>query len=71
MTSPVDSERVMIASVELILICRACAAVPPALSVTLMMKLYIPAVLDMPEIAPVAELSDRPGGRYPVDVDQV
>ena len=50
---------------------RAFVAVPPTLSVTLMVKLYVPAVLGLPEIVPVDELSDIPGGRKPTDTDQV
>ena len=61
----------VIASAALIVIDRACVAVPPALSVTPTVKLYMPAVVGVPEIAPFDELSDRPAGREPTGVDQV
>jgi hypothetical protein len=60
-----------IVGAALMVIDRACVAVPPIVSVTLMVKLYVPAVYDLPEIAPVDELSDKPVGREPVDTDQV
>ena len=71
MTLPVASEMAAIAGAALIVMFRARVAVPPALSVTFTVKLYVPAVYDLPEIAPVDELSDKPVGREPVDTDQV
>ena len=34
-------------------------------------KLDVPAVVGVPEITPVAALSDSPAGSEPVDIDQV
>ena len=61
----------VMAGAVLILIDRAFVVVPPAGSVTFTVKPYVPAVVGVPEIAPVDELSDRPGGREPSDTDQV
>ena len=60
MILPVDSEMAAITGAEVIVIVRAFVTVPPALSVTFTVKLYAPAVLGVPEIAPVDELSDSP-----------
>ena len=48
------------------------AFVPVALtvSVALAVKLDVPAVVGVPVIAPVDELSDRPAGRVPDEMDQ-
>ena len=50
---------------------RTCIAVPPASSVTMMVRLNVPAAVGVPEIAPVDKLSDRPGGREPANTDRV
>ena len=61
----------VITGAALIRIDRDFVAVAPNLSVTLMAKLNIPVAVGMPEIAPVDESSDRPGGREPADTNQV
>ena len=68
---PAGSEAVVIAGAALMVIDRVCVVVPPAVSVALTMKVYVPAVVGVPEIAPLDELSDRPVGRGPADIDQV
>jgi hypothetical protein len=35
----------------------------PVLSLAVAVTLYVPAVVGVPEISPVEELMDRPGGR--------
>jgi hypothetical protein len=40
-------------------------------SVTCTVKLLVPATVEVPEIAPVPELSDSPLGRVPAEMDQV
>ena len=50
---------------------RVSVAVPPALSVTRAVKLYLPAVVGVPEIAPVDGSSDRPAGSDPDDIDHL
>jgi len=40
-------------------------------SVTMAVKLKVPAVVGVPEMAPVLALRVRPGGRVPVEIDQV
>jgi hypothetical protein len=49
---------------------RALVTVPEAESVTLAVKLPVPAVVGVPEIAP-AGLRERPAGRLPNEIDQV
>jgi hypothetical protein len=61
----------VIASAVLIQIDRASVAVSPLLSVTTALKLYVPSVVGVPEIAPVDESSDRPVGNAPDDIDQL
>ena len=62
---------VVITGAVLVVIDRALVTVPPTLSVTPTVKLYVPTVVGVPEIVPDNELSHRPVGRYPADVDQV
>lgn len=50
---------------------RALVAVCEAESATLAVKLKVPTVVGVPEITPVAVLSDNPGGREPEEIDQV
>ena len=45
------------------------AAVIP--SATRTVKLDVPAVVGVPEITPVAAVSDSPAGSEPADIDQV
>src|SRR5690242_1766634 len=40
-------------------------------SVTFAVKLYVPAVVGVPEITPVALFSDTPVGNDPVEIDHV
>ena len=40
-------------------------------SATWAVKLDVPAVVGVPEITPVAALSDSPAGSEPADIDQV
>ena len=40
-------------------------------SATRTVKLDVPAVVGVPEITPVAALSDSPAGSEPADIDQV
>ena len=40
-------------------------------SATWTVKLDVPAVVGIPEITPVAAVSDSPAGSEPVDIDQV
>ena len=46
-------------------------AVLPCESTTLAEKLYVPAVLGAPVIAPVDEFSARPGGNVPLVMEKV
>ncbi len=46
-----------------------CAGLPP--SVTRAVKLYVPLVVGVPEMTPVAALSVRPGGNEPEAIDQL
>jgi len=55
----------------LIVIDKACVTVPPAVSVSLTVKLYVPALVGVPEIVPFDELSDRPVGREPDNINHV
>ena len=61
----------VMASAALTVIDRDFVAVALRLSVTWMVKLDVPAVVGVPVIAPVDELSDSPLGRDPTDIDQV
>ena len=61
----------LIAGAALMVIDRACVAVPPDVSVILTLKLNVPYVVVVPEIVPVDELSVRPFGREPADTDHV
>jgi hypothetical protein len=54
-----------------IVIDRALVAVLLALSVTITVKLKVPAVVGVPEIIPVDVPSVRPFGRAPAVIDQV
>ena len=54
----------------LMVIERAFVAVPMP-SATWAVKLAVPAVVGVPPIAPLAELSDNPVGSVPVVMDQV
>ena len=49
----------LIAGTALMVIDRTCVAVPPAVSLTLTVKLYVPLVVGVPVIVPVDELSDK------------
>jgi hypothetical protein len=40
-------------------------------SVTWTVKLLVPVAVGVPEIAPVAELRDKPAGKVPEEMDQV
>src|SRR5574342_517999 len=40
-------------------------------SLTRAKKLYVPAVVGVPEMTPVPLLSDRPAGSEPLEIDQV
>ena len=46
-----------------------CAGLPE--SVTMAVKLYVPVAVGVPEITPVAALSNRPGGKEPEAIDQL
>jgi hypothetical protein len=54
----------------LIRICSGCVADRFAASVTFAVKLYVPAVVGVPEMVPL-EASVRPGGNVPVPTDHV
>ena len=41
------------------------------LSVTVTVKLKVPAVVGVPKIEPTVVLSDNPGGKLPLDIDHV
>jgi hypothetical protein len=58
-------------SAPLIVINKAFVPDPPTMSVTLTVKLYVAAVVGVPEMTPVDALSDNPGGRAPADIDHV
>ncbi len=49
----------------------ACVAVCDAASVTLTVKLLVPAVVGTPEMIPLAAASARPTGKLPEEIDQV
>jgi hypothetical protein len=67
---PADNDDVVMASAgELIVIDNAAVAEPPALPVTLTVKLADPAVLGVPDNAPPAERL-TPAGSDPADTDQ-
>lgn len=70
---PVLGETVVMASAELleILIDKLLEAVAALASLTWAPNANDPAVLGVPEIAPVDELSDRPVGSCPLTVLQV
>ena len=68
---PSRSEVVLIAGAALMVMYRVFSAVRPTLSVTRMVKLEVPAVVDVPVIAPVEESSDSPLGKAPELTDQV
>ena len=55
----------------LIVSVNACVALPEALSATCTVKLAAPAVVGVPLIVPVVELSARPAGRAPPVTDQL
>ena len=59
------------AGAALMVIDRALVAVAARLSVTWTVKLDVPAVVGVPVIAPVDELSDSPLGRDPTDIDHM
>jgi len=42
----------------------------PATFVALTVKLYVPAVVGVPEITPVVVFKLKPGGRLPEEIDQ-
>ena len=46
-------------------------AVPPILSVNMTVKLYVPAVVGVPDIMPVDAPRVSPVGSAPADTDQV
>ena len=71
LTSPLGSEVVVMVSAAEIVIDRACVAVTFRLSATCIVKLDVPAVVGVPVIAPVDELSDSPSGKNPTDIVQV
>jgi hypothetical protein len=50
---------------------RGWVAVAATLSVTLMVKLEVPAVVGVPDITPVLAARVRPAGREPILTDQV
>jgi hypothetical protein len=62
---------VVIDSPAAITMLSAAVAVCELLSVTFTVKLLVPAVVGVPEITPLDELSDRPGGRLPEAMLQV
>ena len=63
--SGVDSVPVVIASEETMVPLYACDAVIELLSVAVIVKLYVPALVGVPVIAPVDALSVRPLGSAP------
>jgi hypothetical protein len=50
---------------------KPCEGEVPVVSVTVTMKVYVPAVVGVPEITPVAGLRLSPVGRVPLVTDQV
>lgn len=70
-TVPFGRLDVVIVSVALTTIESAFDAVAATLSVTFAVKFEVPAVVDVPVIAPVDVLSDRPEGRAPDRIDHV
>jgi len=50
---------------------KACGPEVPVVSVTVMIKVYDPAVVGVPEITPVAALRINPGGGEPLITAQV
>ena len=62
---------VVITGATLIITVYACIAVPPTLSLSMIVKVYVPAVVGVPEMMPVTGASERPTGNVPTDTDQV
>ena len=57
-------------AVELMVSVNAFDALPEALSVTWTVKLDVPAVVDVPPIAPEVAFKVRPAGKLPLITDQ-
>lgn len=66
-----SGEVVVIVSVGFIVNANALDCVAEAASVTVTVKLAVPAAVGVPEIAPVEALSVRPAGRDPPVIDQL